>query len=290
MFTKKNLGLGLLAFVFANPAVSETPKDGLSTLGETANKTTGGSGAGTGIKATPTASTTESPGGLTDAQLEKKIGEFLLKNPQLIVHALQDFQKREMHAQEEKVKASLMKYKDEIAKDSSSVVLGKKDAEIKLVVFLDPNCPHCRPFSLALHKAHENFPNLGIFIRHWAILGKDSEDVVRGLWAIKQQGDDKFNAATHAIATSEEKYTFATLLSWVKDHKLDVKKFEADANSQPTKDVIEETKKLATSIGFEYTPTSLLIDKNGIRLVMPTDEKSLEAILKSAGKDDPAKT
>ena len=43
-----------------------------------------------------------------------------------------------------------------------------------------------------------------------------------------------------------------------------------------------DTSKLAKDIGLQGTPTSLLVDKNGIRLVMPTDEKSLESILKGA--------
>jgi protein-disulfide isomerase len=238
-----------------------------------------------GSDATPISNSNDSQGGSNDTQLEKKVIEIIAKNPQVIIQALQNFQQKQIQAQEEKVKASLMKYKNDIAKDTSAIVLGKKDAEVKLVVFLDPNCPHCRPFSLALNKARENHPNLAIFIRHWPILGKDSEDVVRGLWAIKQQGEDKFNAATKAIAMSEEKFTFAKLLAWVQDHNLNIKKFHEDADSQATKDVIEETRKLANDIGFEGTPTSLLIDKVGIRLVVPTDEKSLDSILKSAGKD-----
>jgi protein-disulfide isomerase len=315
MFSLKNFGLGLLVGIMASAPSSagagatapssqkdSTPKasnDGTGSQIPTNTVSPGGTnddGKGltetvgtTGGEATPTSATNTTSAELNDASLEKKVAEILEKNPQIIVQALQSFQQKQIRAQEDKIKASLMKYKNDIAKESSSVVLGKKDAEVKLVVFLDPNCPHCRPFSMALSKARENFPNLAIYIRQWAILGKDSEDVIRGLWAIKQQGEDKFNAALKAIASSEEKYTYAKLVSWVKDHNLNLKKFEEDADSQATKDVIEETKKLATDIGFEGTPTSLLIDKNGIRLVMPTDEKSLESILKGTDKQGPAK-
>lgn len=226
----------------------------------------------------------EPTGGMDDSHLEKKLIDILNKNPDIIVGALQKFNQNQQRAQQEKLEASLTKYQGEISKESNAVVLGEKDAEIKLVVFLDPNCPHCRPFSQALNKVREGFPNVAIYVRHWAILGKDSEDIVKGLWAIKQQGQDKFNAATKAIASSEERYTFAKLLAWVGDHHLNIAKFKEDSESQATKDVMEETKKLATDIGLEGTPTSLLIDKKGIRLVMPTDEKSLESILIEATK------
>lgn len=234
-------------------------------------------------EATPTAAgDTETVGGLNDSQLEKKVIDILNKNPQIIVTALQKFTEMQEREQQAKMEASLMKHKEEISKESSAALLGKKDAEVKLVVFLDPNCPHCRPFSQALHKVRDNFPDVAILVRHWAILGKDSEEVIRGLWAIKQQNQDEYNAACKAIATSDEKYTYPKLLAWVEDHNLNVARFKEDSQSTITKEIVEETAKLAKDIGLQGTPTSLLVDKNGIRLVMPTDEKSLESILKGA--------
>lgn len=219
-----------------------------------------------------------------DARLKEKVARILMKNPEIIVEAIQQYNQNQQRAQQEKLDATLMKYRKEIAKESSAVVLGKNDAAIKLVVFLDPNCPHCRPFSQALHKVRESFPNVTVLVRHWAILGPDSEDVVRGLWAIKQQGQDKFNAATKAIASSEERYTLAKLIAWAEKNNLDVAQFKKDADAKTTRAVVEETQKLASELGLEGTPTSLLINKRSVRLVTPTDETSLESILKEANK------
>lgn len=230
-----------------------------------------------------TATNTAAASIISDSEFEKKLIDTVNRNPQIIVTALQKFTENQERELQEKMEASFMKYKDEISKESNAILLGKKDAETKLVVFLDPNCPHCRPFTQALHKVRENFPNVAILIRHWPIL-KDSEEVVRGLWAIKQQGLDKYNAICKTIASSpsEERYTYAKLLSWVEDHNLNVKKFKEDSQSKATIDIVDETSKLAKDIGLQGTPTSLLVDKNGVHLVMPTDEKSLENIFKSA--------
>lgn len=244
---------------------------------------------GEGIASTASAKESSS-GSIDDSNLAKKINEILTDRPEIIVAALQKFNQTQHRIQQEKLDASLIKYKDEISKDSSAIVLGKKDAEVKLVVFVDPNCPHCRPFSQALTKISPEYPNVAIFVRQWPILGPDSEEVARGLWAIKQQGSDKFNAITKAIAASEDRYTFEKLLLWVTDHKLDVAKFKKDFESQTTKDIVENTKKLALDIGLEGTPTSLLVSKKGIRVVSPTDEKSLQSILTGAAKDVSDKT
>ncbi|MBM3632615.1 MAG: hypothetical protein FJX03_02755 [Alphaproteobacteria bacterium] len=275
--TAENLG---------STATSETSGSS-SSSGSTAIKEISGT---SGEGATSPASAKESLEGIDDTILARRINKILTDSPEMIVAALQKFNQAQHRIQQEKLDASLVKYKDEISKDSSAIVLGKKDAEIKLVVFLDPNCPHCRPFSQALTKVSTEHPNVAIFVRQWPILGPDSEEVARGLWAIKQQGSDKFNAITKAIAASEDRYTFAKLLLWVTDHKLDVTKFKKDFESQATKDIVDNTKKLALDIGLEGTPTSLLVSKKGIRVVSPTDEKSLQSILTGAAKDGSDKT
>lgn len=276
----------------ATPALSNDKVNPLNMNGakETPDPTQQIPGSKEGGNSIETASTTNpATANLTsDSEFEKKLIDAVNRNPQIIVTALQKFTENQERELQEKMEASFMKYKDEISKESSGVLLGKKDAETKLVVFLDPNCPHCRPFTQALHKVRENFPNVAILVRHWPIL-KDSEEVVRGLWAIKQQGLDKYNSICKTIASSpsEERYTYAKLLAWVEDHNLNVKKFKEDSQSKATIDIVDETSKLAKDIGLQGTPTSLLVDKNGVHLVMPTDEKSLESIFKSAS--NPAK-
>lgn len=229
------------------------------------------------VEALPTSNT-------TDTDLEKKITDILTKNPEIVVKALQKYSEKEQAVQQEKLQVSLMKNKEEITKESSAAVLGKNNADIKLVVFLDPNCPHCRNFEQAVGQVRGNYPNITFLMRHWAILGKDSEDVSRGLWAIKQQGADKLEAISKTIAASAEPYTYAKLLTWVKEQKLNAKKFEEDARSKAAQEALDSTAKLAQGMGLQGTPTSILVDKKGIRLVTPTDEKSLDVILKEASK------
>jgi protein-disulfide isomerase len=289
MINLKNFALGLLvSFVAVSASFSANTVIGSYQAPAQTADTTGSKGKEGGGETLPISNTGEGAG-TNDPLFEKKLNDTLTNNPEILVRALQKYNQSQQRAQLEKLEASLSKYKDEISKESNAVVLGKKDAEVKLVVFLDPNCQHCRSFSQAINKARTNYPNISILVRSWPILGKDSEEVVRGLWAIKAQGAEKYTAAMKEIASTQEPYTYSKLLAWVKDHKLDVAKFGKDSESTATKAVIEETRKLATDIGLEGTPTSLMIDQKGIRLVIPTDEKSLENILKSASPEAPAK-
>jgi protein-disulfide isomerase len=221
---------------------------------------------------------------VNDEQFNKKIADFLKNNPKVIVESLQKFSEDQQLAQQQKMQASLASHQKEICANSQAAVLGKPDSPTKLVVFLDPNCPHCRHFEQAINKVRGNFPNVTILLRHWAIMGKDSEELAQGLWAIKMQGINKYDDISRTIAASDEPYTYAKLIAWATAQKLDIQQLEKDAKSDATGKIVAQTHSLAQELGLQGTPTSILIDKKGIRIVMPTDEKSLEAILKESSK------
>jgi protein-disulfide isomerase len=214
------------------------------------------------------------------------IGSTLKENPEMIVEALQKFTDRQQQEQFKKMQDGLSKNRDRIIDPSSATLLGNSDAETKLVVFLDPNCPHCRRFEQAIDKVKSQYPKVAILMRYWPILGPDSEKIASALWAIKGFGPGKFEEFARIISSKEGPFTYEMFVKLVEEHKLDKGKFEAAVNSAETKTAIGKTDSLARELGLQGTPTSLLVNKEGVRLVMPTDEKSLEIILKGELKGE----
>lgn len=217
--------------------------------------------------------------------LKEKIANILKKNPEIVVAALQEFSNRQEQERQEKLKASLVAHKKDLLQSSQAILLGNEAAPIKLVVFIDPNCVHCRSFVQSMNRVHPHFPKVAILIRLWPILGENSEEAVKGLWAIKQQGQSYYDQVSEAMALSgDQSYTLTLLQEWAEKNKLDVKKFTEDANSPLAKDAVEFTKTLAKNIGLEGTPSCILVTEKNIQLVMPTDEESLSKILKEASE------
>jgi protein-disulfide isomerase len=210
------------------------------------------------------------------------IDQTLKTNPEMIVEALQKFTERQQQEQQKKMQDGLAKNRDRIVDPASGILLGKPDAETKLVVFIDPNCPHCRTFEEALHKVRGNHPDVAILLKYWPILGDDSREVARGLLALKDAG--KNEDISKLIAAAKGPFTYDMLRTWVKQQKLNPSKFDQDAKSSAISEHLDKTDGLAKELGLQGTPTSLLVGKNGITLVMPTDEKSLDTILRGGVK------
>jgi protein-disulfide isomerase len=314
MKRKGKLALGLLASVLVIPAILGNPEaikgdtttsseDSILPTGDSKAKSTGPEFEGLevvnveeregereegGKDATPAVGVTneDTPGSpFSEGQLKEikaVVDQTLKNNPEIIVEALQKLNERQQMEHQKKMQESLAKNRDRIIDPASGILLGKPDAETKLVVFLDPNCPHCRTFEEALHKVRGNHPDVAILLKYWPILGDDSKEVVRGLLALKDAG--KNEELSQLIALAKGPFTYDMLRAWVAKQKLNPTKFDQDAKSPTINEYLDKTDGLAKELGLQGTPTSLLVGKDEIRLVMPTDEKSLDTILRGGVK------
>ena len=72
---------------------------------------------------------------------EQRVREYLLKNPEVIMEALQVLQERQRAAEAETFKRAIAERSDEILNDPAAPVGGKPAGDATLVEVFDYNCP-----------------------------------------------------------------------------------------------------------------------------------------------------
>jgi protein-disulfide isomerase len=77
-------------------------------------------------------------------QFERRVREYLLRNPEVIMEALQILQERQRAAEAEGLKRTIAERSDEILNDPAAPVGGNPAGDVTLVEFFDYNCPYCR--------------------------------------------------------------------------------------------------------------------------------------------------
>lgn len=218
-------------------------------------------------------------------ELEKALEALLEKKPILVVNALQKYTLQQQAAQQEEMNKQLNNNKAALLDKSHASVIGDPQAATKLIIFLDPNCPHCRTFKKTILDIQKTYPNVAFYLRHWPILGTESTETAAGLCAATQQG--KFEDLSKKLIESSEKSDAKKITEWAKQAGLDMAKFDAAIKSKEVQDILEKNGKLAEQLGFQGTPTTILASKDGtLKIITPTDKESLISYLKDSGSTE----
>ena len=75
---------------------------------------------------------------------EQRVREYLLRNPEVIMEALQILQERQRAAEAENLKRTIAERSEEILNDPAAPVGGNPAGDVTLVEFFDYNCQYCR--------------------------------------------------------------------------------------------------------------------------------------------------
>ena len=216
------------------------------------------------------------------ADIEKLVLATIEKNPEILVKAIQGFSESQQKEALKKEAEKMTKFKDGLLDDKTAVVGGNPNGSVKLVVFGDPNCPHCRHFEANLNDVKGLYSNLKVYMRPWPIMGNESADTVTGLMAAAKQGYDKYESLVVRIATSNEKVDKVKFLKMAKELGIDMKKLQKAMDSEEVRKEIKSNHELAVKIGLDATPTIIMFDGADTQILMPGDKESLKKILTDA--------
>jgi protein-disulfide isomerase len=220
-------------------------------------------------------------------KINKTVAEYIQQNPQAIIDSLQNHAKKQEQEAIAKLNAGVTASKDQLSDSKGAIVIGKEDAAVKLVIFVDPNCPHCRVLETAISDIEKDLPGkekLGILVRQWPILGDNSKVVSAGLIAANAQDPKKFTDLSSKLINSKEPMDEAKFISIAKESGFDIEKLQAAMKSDVVMEKLKQTQDLAVKIGLEATPTLILSDKTGARLVQVGDKAGLQQLLSDAIK------
>lgn len=217
-------------------------------------------------------------------EIKRIVAETMTENPEHVVKAIQTFGEQEQLKQIKEMDDAINKQKDKLIAQTGAVLLGEKGAATKLIVFLDPNCPHCRKFDKILQEVEKDHGKFEIVYRLLPILGEKSVEATKVLLAAANLDHSKFVKALEKVAVSQDHLDKEKTLQIVKDVGFDAKAIEDKMGSEEVKKALDTNAQLAQDINLQGTPTSILSNKESIKLITPSDKKSLEGFLAGANE------
>lgn len=216
----------------------------------------------------------DSVDGLTKAQVEAIVKEYLMREPMVLAEAFGELQRRE---EEQKVAAAENAYKQvKISKDDP--ILGRPDAPITIVEFTDYNCGYCKlATSWVMNQVDDRRGDVRVIIKESAVRGSNSEMAAAAALAAHKQG--KYREMHIALMkVPANAYTPEIIEQVGKSVGLDVARMRTDMNAKDVREAVKASINDYANVGLEGTPSFFI---NGV-YIGGFGEQHLNDIVKQA--------
>jgi len=142
-----------------------------------------------------------------------------------------------------------------------SPVIGKANAPVTVVAFLDYQCPYCAKIYPLLQEVLKKYPNdVKLVIKHFPLaMHKSAEKAARAALAAAMQ--NKYEKVNELFFTNFTKLNDDTIRGYVKDSGADMQGFEKDIESARVKDIMQQDAEASKKARVRAVPTILI---NGI--------------------------
>ncbi len=188
-------------------------------------------------------------------EIQGVVSSYLQSNPQVIIAALQEYQKKQMQDAEQTIKNTekdASQFVKPLFHTSNDPVGGNPNGKITIVEFFDYQCPHCVDMSPVISSAIKNNPEVRVIFKEFPIRGPLSDFASRAALAANMQG--KYMAFHDELMKTKQPYTQESILAAAKTVGINVEQLQKDMDSNTVKDQIKANMKLAQDLKLLGTP------------------------------------
>ncbi len=190
--------------------------------------------------------------------IERIIRDYLLKNPELILEAVEGLEQKRRGEAERSAKDAIVQFREEILNDPGSVVSGNPQGDVTVVEFFDYRCPYCKQVVPSLTQLLKDDGKIRFVYKELPILGPDS--VVASRAAIAARAQNKYIEMHNALMRARGTLDEPSVLKIATETGLDARKLKTDMGAPEVDMIIERNRTLARALNLNGTPAFVIGD------------------------------
>jgi len=193
-------------------------------------------------------------------EIGKIVREYLLKHPEVLQEAMQEFEKRQQLAEAEKAKAAIKVHAEAIFNSPRQVTLGNPQGDVTFVEFFDYNCGYCKRALEDMTTLMSKDPKLKVVLKEFPVLGPGSMEAAKVAVAVRMQDKTgkKYLEFHQKMLLGRGQADKARAMAVAKEIGLDMAKLEKDLKSDEIDATLQESAKLAEALGLNGTPSYVI--------------------------------
>jgi|HubBroStandDraft_6_1064221.scaffolds.fasta_scaffold211376_3 protein-disulfide isomerase len=190
-------------------------------------------------------------------EIERIVRNYLIAHPEVLQEALGELEKRQAAADAEKKEVAVKDNAKDLFNSTRQVVLGNAAGDATMVEFFDYNCGYCKRAMADMLDLLHSDPKLKIVLKELPVLGPGSMEAAQVAVAVRMQDADgtKYLEFHQKLLGGRGQADRVRAMAVAKDMGLDMERLEKDLQSEEVKTSIEESLRLAETLGISGTPT-----------------------------------
>ncbi len=193
-------------------------------------------------------------------EIERIIKDYIVSHPEVLQEAIAELDKRQAAADAEKAKAAVASNAETIYNSTRQVVLGNPKGDVTMVEFFDYNCGFCKRAMADMMEMLKDDPKLKVVLKEFPVLGPGSVEAAKVAVAVRMQDKTgkKYLEFHQKLLGGRGQADKARALAVAKEVGMDMSRLDKDMASEEIKASIDESLKLAETLGLNGTPSYIV--------------------------------
>lgn len=187
-------------------------------------------------------------------QMEQVVREYLVNNPEVIIEALESYQKREREAAQVRQRDTMGALQADLKNNLNDPIIGNPDGDVTVVEFFDYRCGYCKRVFNDVQTLLKEDGNIRFVLKEFPILGPDSVNASRAAQAVWLHQKDKYLPFHTAMLTSKGELSEAKIMELAKDAGVDTAQLKEQMNDPLVETALSDTARLASALDITGTP------------------------------------
>ncbi|MGE4220331.1 MAG: DsbA family protein [Alphaproteobacteria bacterium] len=214
--------------------------------------------------------------------VEAIVRDYLLRNPEVLVQALEGYRAKEAARKEQAASEAIVKQRDALLNHPMSPVSGNPKGDVTVVEFFDYQCGYCKRSLETMLDAMKSDPKLRVVWKDLPILGPVSRYAAEAAMASSKQG--KYLDFHVAVMGARGQLTEARVQELAEKAGIDVARMKKDMTDPAIARYLDETTETAMALGITGTPGFIVGDHLIPGAIGPDDIRAVIAEARAAKK------
>jgi len=195
----------------------------------------------------------ETPATADQARFDAMIHDYLVRNPNVVMEALQAYQAQQQKERDKAGQEALVARGAELFNDPKAPVIGDPDGDVTLVEFFDYQCHFCKGMQPDLVRLLKDDKHVRVVMKEFPILGPDSVTASKAALASVQQG--RYAEFHEALMANPGKLDADTIDRIAKGIGIDVGRLHLDMQKPDIDQALNANRALGQALQISGTPS-----------------------------------